>query len=78
MKNQEIRQLLADMPNLPVVIRFIEDAVQNESTVKMANRIIKNELGYLTSDYTITQVKILLSILRRMEGITSLSTITMP
>lgn len=55
---------LADL-NPTALIPLIENAINLETTTKSANRILNNEIDYLTSDYRITQAKMLLSVLRR-------------
>jgi hypothetical protein len=60
------RLVLSDL-NPSALIPIIENAINLETTVKTANRILNNEIEYLTSDYRITQAKMLLSLLRRRD-----------
>lgn len=55
--------------NPRAIIPLIEHAIKLESVTMEANRILDNEIDYLTSNYRITQAKLLLSVLRRKGSI---------
>lgn len=54
--------------NISVIIPMIENAIEQEKAIRDANFFIKNETGFLESDFKITQAKILLSRLRRGDS----------
>lgn len=53
--------------NPSALIPLIEHAIKLENVTMEANRILNNEIDYLTSNYRITQAKLLLSALRRRD-----------
>jgi hypothetical protein len=56
---------LESMLNPSAVIPLIENAISMENVPMEANKLLSNEQDYLSSEYKITQAKILLSLLRR-------------
>lgn len=59
-----IKELEA-MFNPSAVIPVLQNAINMEANNKEANSILNNDIEFLTSDYKISQAKILLSLLRR-------------
>lgn len=51
--------------NPSAVIPLLKIAIDLETTTKEANKLLNNDIEFLTSDYRISQAKILLSLLRR-------------